>query len=89
MLLSDLASSLHLLFTGKDCEITSLGMLKDASNSQVAYCESEKFIECLNKSHKPVWIRQVIVPGIMDNETYLQELAIYLKKIKNTINILQ
>ncbi len=45
--------------------------------------ESEKFIECLNKSHKPVWIRQVIVPGIMDNETYLQELAIYLKKIKN------
>lgn len=45
--------------------------------------ESEKFIEYLNKSNKPVWIRQVIVPGIMDNETYLTELADYLKKIKN------
>ena len=30
--------------------------------------ESEKFIESLNKSGKPVWIRQVIVPGMMDNE---------------------
>lgn len=45
--------------------------------------ESEKFIECLNKSKKPVWIRQVIVPGIMDNEKYLIELSKYLKKINN------
>lgn len=45
--------------------------------------ESEKFIEYLNKSGKPVWIRQVIVPGIMDNDKYLQELAVYLLKIKN------
>ena len=45
--------------------------------------ESEKFIESLNKSGKPVWIRQVIVPGIMDNEEYLHELASYLLKIKN------
>ena len=45
--------------------------------------ESEKFIECLNKSNKPVWIRQVIVPGIMDNENYLKELADYLTKINN------
>lgn len=45
--------------------------------------ESEKFIEYLNKSGKPVWIRQVIAPGIMDNDKYLQELAVYLLKIKN------
>lgn len=45
--------------------------------------ESEKFIESLNKSDKPVWIRQVIVPGIMDNDEYLKELAQYLAKIKN------
>ena len=45
--------------------------------------ESERFIECLNKSGKPVWIRQVIVPGIMDNDEYLHELASYLLKIKN------
>ena len=45
--------------------------------------ESEKFIEAMNKSGKPVWIRQVIVPGIMDNEEYLDQLVEYLKKIKN------
>ena len=45
--------------------------------------ESEKFIEELNKSGRPVWIRQVIVPGIMDNDEYLDGLVEYLKKIKN------
>ncbi len=45
--------------------------------------ESEKFIKCLNRSNKPVWIRQVIVPGVMDNDNYLHDLASYLQKIKN------
>lgn len=45
--------------------------------------ESEKFIKALNKSNKPVWIRQVIIPGLMDNEEYLYKLKEYLKKIKN------
>ncbi len=45
--------------------------------------ESLKFINTLNKSGKKVWIRQVIVPGIMDNDTYLKELKETLKKIKN------
>lgn len=45
--------------------------------------ESLKFIEELNKSGKPVIIRQVIVPGIMDNEEYLKGLKEQIKKIKN------
>ena len=45
--------------------------------------ESEKFIKYLNRSNKPVWIRQVIVPGVMDNDNYLHDLASYLQKIKN------
>ena len=45
--------------------------------------ETEKFIEVLNKQNKPVWIRQVIVPGIMDNEKYINSLVEYLKHIKN------
>lgn len=44
--------------------------------------EVEKFILELNKQNKPVWIRQVIVPGIMDNEEYIDSLITYLKKIK-------
>lgn len=45
--------------------------------------ETENFIKTLNKSNKEVWIRQVIVPGLMDNEEYLYKLKEYLKKIKN------
>ena len=45
--------------------------------------EVEKFIEVCNKLNKTIWIRQVIVPGIMDNEEYLDSLVEYLKHIKN------
>ena len=49
--------------------------------------ESYRFIESLNKSGKPVIIRQVIVPGIMDNDNYLKGLKEELKKINNIIKI--
>lgn len=45
--------------------------------------EVEKFIEVMNRINKKVWIRQVIVPGIMDNEEYIDSLVEYLKHIKN------
>lgn len=45
--------------------------------------ESYEFINALNRSCKPVWIRQVIVPGIMDNLEYLYSLNEYLKGINN------
>ena len=45
--------------------------------------EINNFIEALNKSNKKVWIRQVIVPGITDNEIYINSLVDYLKNIKN------
>lgn len=49
--------------------------------------ESEEFISEVNSQNKPVWIRQVVVPGIMDNEEYINGLALYLKKIKNVQRI--
>lgn len=45
--------------------------------------EVEKFISAINKMNKKVWIRQVIIPGIMDNEKYIDSLVEYLKHIKN------
>lgn len=45
--------------------------------------EHEKFIETANKLKKKFWIRQVVVPGIMDNDDYLLSLKEYIKKIKN------
>lgn len=45
--------------------------------------ESFKFIEVANKLNKKFWIRQVIIPGINDNESYLYSLNEYLKNINN------
>lgn len=46
-----------------------------------------KFIEVLNKSKKKIWIRQVIVPGMMDNLEYLESLVKVVKNIKNVERI--
>ena len=54
---------------------------KELTNLEID--ESENFIHALNKSKKPVWIRQVIVPGIMDNNEYMKGLKEYLKNINN------
>ena len=51
--------------------------------TQINSIEHEKFLEVANKLNKKFWIRQVIVPGIMDNEEYLFSLKEYLKNIKN------
>ena len=49
--------------------------------------ESLKFIQELNQSGKSVWIRQVVVPGIMDNDEYLLKLVPVVKGIKNVERI--
>lgn len=51
--------------------------------TQVTTNEPIKFIKTANKLNKPFWVRQVIVPGIMDNEEYLYSLKDYIKQIKN------
>ena len=45
--------------------------------------DSLVFINSLNKSKARVWIRQVIVPGLMDNDKYLDSLVNFIKKINN------
>lgn len=45
--------------------------------------EFNYFVERLNKSNNKVWIRQVIIPNINDNEEYILKLKKYIKKIKN------
>ena len=49
--------------------------------------ESLIFRSILNKSNKDVWIRQVIVPDVNDNEDYLKELVKEVKSIKNVKKI--
>lgn len=49
--------------------------------------ESLKFMAALNKSGKDVWLRQVIVPGLMDNDEYLKQLVEVCLKVKNVKKI--
>ena len=46
-----------------------------------------QFVDFLNKKNIPIWIRQVIVPGMMDNDDYLSKLVEIVKKIKNVERI--
>ena len=50
---------------------------------------SERFIEALKKHDKKLWIRQVVVPGLMDTEAYIDSLVNYLDRftISNIENI--
>lgn len=46
------------------------------------------FVEQLNNTNIEVWIRQVIVPGIHDNEEYITNLSKFIKEhIKNVTRI--
>jgi len=45
--------------------------------------EFNRFVHILNKREIPVWIRQVVIPGINDNQGYMLKLKEYLNKVKN------
>lgn len=50
--------------------------------------ESLKFLETANKLNKKFWVRQVVVPNIMDNQEYLTLLSEYIEiNIKNVEKI--
>lgn len=59
-------------------DITQVDKLKDFMN----------FVDQSNKTNLEVWIRQVIVPGIHDNEDYITNLAKFIKdNIKNVTRV--
>ena len=64
-----------------DIKHTNSEGYKYITGSDIKY--QEEFIETLNRLNKKVWIRQVIVPGITDNNEYILSLKEYLKKINN------
>lgn len=44
---------------------------------------SLQFLKKCQELEKDMWIRQVIIPGINDNEEYIYELANFIKSLKN------
>ena len=49
--------------------------------------EYETFLNVANKLNKKFWIRQVIVPGIMDSDEYLESLNKFIKNNFKVYNI--
>ena len=65
-----------------DLVIFDIKALADDSYKQITnnnINESLKFLKKCQKLNKKMWLRQVIVPDINDNETYINELAEFIK----------
>lgn len=43
----------------------------------------DEFVKCLKESGTPLWIRQVVVPGLTDSDEYFKGLKEYIKQFKN------
>ncbi len=46
-----------------------------------------QFLSACIKNNKKLWIRQVIVPNLNDNEKNITELAKFVKKLKNVVKV--
>lgn len=45
--------------------------------------ETNKFIEAVKRANTKLWIRQVVVPGRTDSETYIKSLRKFVDSLKN------
>lgn len=54
---------------------------KYITNNEIT--ESLKFLDKCQQLNKKMWIRQVIIPGINDNEEYILSLKKFIKPLKN------
>lgn len=45
--------------------------------------KSLEFLDYCQKTNKKMWLRQVIIPGINDNEDYIFKLSEFIKPLKN------
>ena len=45
--------------------------------------ESLSFLDLCQKMNKKLWLRQVIIPNINDNENYIMSLKKFIKPLKN------
>ena len=55
--------------------------------TSIPITKSLEFLACCQEKAKKLWLRQVIVPGINDNEEYILKLKEFIKNIKNVEKI--
>lgn len=61
-----------------DIKHTDKNLYKELTGAEMK--EVHNFLKVATTMHKKFWIRQVIVPNMMDNESYLKSLNEYIKK---------
>lgn len=78
------------LFKYIDLVLLDIKHVNQEGYKEITGCNINKslaFINKLNKTSIPVWIRQVVVPGIMDNDKYLNDLKQFIKTINKVERI--
>jgi len=61
-----------------DVKATESSLYKDICGGNIE--ETENFLKALNKSSAEIIIRQVVIPGINDNDEYMKGLKKYIKQ---------
>ena len=69
-----------------DTVLLDIKHIRDDKHKELTGWSNKNILDCANylsEINKPVWIRHVLVPGITDNDEYLDELSAFIKTLKN------
>ena len=75
-----------LLMDVTDTILLDIKHIRDDKHKELTGWSNKNILDCakfLSDINKPVWIRHVLIPGITDNDEYLDELSAFLKTLKN------
>jgi pyruvate formate lyase activating enzyme len=68
-----------------DMVLLDIKHIDAAKFEELTGCEQSplfRLIDTINRLEKPIWVRQVIVPGFNDNEKYVEALNEFISRIK-------
>lgn len=86
----DITDDIKELLSLTDLVLLDIKHINDEKCKELVGVSNKKelaFAKYLSDNNIPVWIRQVIVPGITDNEEDLLELKEFINSLKNVKNI--
>jgi pyruvate formate lyase activating enzyme len=79
-------SKFERLMQSTDLVLLDIKHIRDDKHKELTGWSNKNILDCakfLSDINKPVWIRHVLIPGITDNDEYLDELSAFLKTLKN------
>nr|WP_294708177.1 pyruvate formate-lyase-activating protein [Prevotella sp.] len=69
-----------------DTVLLDIKHINDEEHRKLTLHSNKNILDCaryLSDIHKPVWIRHVLIPGITDEDEYLEELRDFLSTLSN------